>query len=699
MINFKNQQIPLPGWIHRNYLYICGVTAGIAIALPLSGAFLMAILLLAALGYLSYCRLWRETAILTFSAIIGASAVIIQCPGDPLLRNRRFEDLTVCITDNNAVGPRWHTSEPEPDRLTAATVIDGIPRNIQLYFPKRCPNPGVIDRQHYRISGNFYLNDLPADWMLAQPDGSWRNVSTAFRRSSYTDYLNRQHIPGTLVIDSIHPAPEQKHSLMNKLRLYAVQKLDNQLTDPQHRAILGAVTLGIRYRLIPAVKQEYAQIGLAHLFSISGLHIGILAGLMLLAVRPFPAIWHWLLVSTLAGYVMLTGGNAPAIRAFLMVLAIEFFRSAMLKVRPLELLSIICAILLIYNPYYITDAGFQYSFIVTAVLIMSAAAARDIVYTFAGTGYQLAPLSSSGKFLRKSRGRFCGAIFFAASAAAASSILSLYWQQIYFSGSAAVNLLALPVLTPLFVLALLKIALPTSWCILFNWALKLCIDYLNWICNTFASDTALAGITRPHWLTVFTYITLLVLLIQFINIRRHKYAAAALAGLLITTAVIFSGRSRAAEKAAVIITGGNINEPAAAVMVPQAGTMYLLNAPRTSINPLIDTAAHYGVNHISRLDFGTPTANVSNGVKELLKNFPVEKFRIPTEKIRSRNFRKITQALHPAAGAMPNELITPANDRIKLQKLNNGELLVRFNGKEVRIPRTSCERVYIIEER
>jgi hypothetical protein len=99
------------------------------------------------------------------------------------------------------------------------------------------------------------------------------------------------------------------------------------------------------------------------------------------------------------------------------------------------------------------------------------------------------------------------------------------------------------------------------------------------------------------------------------------------------------------------------------------------------------------------LDFGRPTANVSNGVNQLLKNFPVEKFRIPTGKIRSRNFRKITQALHPAAGAMPNELITPANDRIKLQKLSSGELLVRFNGKDVRIPRTSGKRVYIIEER
>ncbi len=503
MINYKNQPHPLPGWIHRNHLYFCGVTAGIAITLPLSGAFLLAILLIGAAGYLIYRRLWRETAILLTAAVIGAGATIFQCHNEPILRNRRFENLAIRITDNNAVGPRWHDNEPEPARVIASSEIDGVTHNIQLYFPQRRPNPGVTDQFHYRVSGNFYLNEQPIDWMKAASNGKWRNVTSSFRRSGYADYLHRQRIPGTLVVDSIQPIPEQKLSLLNKIRLYAAQKLDDQLTEPLHRAILGAVTLGIRYRLEPAVKREYAQIGLAHLFSISGLHIGILAGLLLLAVRPFPAVWHWLLVSTLAGYVILTGGNAPAIRAFLMVLAVEFFRSAMLKVRPLELLSIICASLLIYNPYYITDAGFQYSFIVTAILIMSAAAARDIVYTAAGAEYQLAPLTARGKLLRKIRGRLSGAIFFALIAAAASSILSLYWQQIYFSGSATVNLLALPILTPIFVLALLKLALPASWCIICNWALKLCIDYLNWICRTFAAKAPLADIVRPHRFTVF----------------------------------------------------------------------------------------------------------------------------------------------------------------------------------------------------
>ena len=650
MINGKNPTNSLPGWIHRNYLYLCGVTAGIAITLPLSGAFPAAVLLLAALGYLCCHRLWRKTAILLAAALIGAGATIIQCKNEPVLRNRHFEDITVRITDNNALGPRWHADEPEPPRVTASAEIDGIRQNIQIYFPERCPNPGVIDQHSYRISGNFYLNAPPIEWMSAAVNGKWRNVSEVFRRSGYTAYLHRQHIPGTLVADSIQPLAEQKLTLMNKIRLYAAQKLDNQLPEPLHRAILGAVTLGIRYRLIPAVKREYAQIGLAHLFSISGLHIGILAGLLLLAVRPFPAVWHWILVSTLAAYVMLTGGNAPAIRAFLMVLSVEFFRAAMLKVRPLELLSIICAILLIYNPYYITDAGFQYSFIVTAILIMSASAARDIVYTAAGTEYLLAPLSAKEKLLRKIRGRFSGAIFFALIAAAASSILSLYWQQIYFSGSAAVNLLALPVLTPIFVLALLKLALPASWCIICNRALKLCIDYLNWLCNIFTAETPLADIARPHWLTVFIYIVLLALLIQFMKHRLHKYTVITLAALLISTALIFTSRSRAPEKVAVIITGGATAEPAAAVILPQAGTMYLLNAPRSAVNPLIDTAAHYGVNRISRVDFGRPMADSSSGTSQLLKNFPVEKFRIPAGTIRSRTFQQTVKELHPATG-------------------------------------------------
>ena len=181
--------------------------------------------------------------------------------------------------------------------------------------------------------------------------------------------------------------------------------------------------------------------------------------------------------------------------------------------------------------------------------------------------------------------------------------------------------------------------------------------------------------------------------------RLHKYAVIALAGLLILITLIFSSRSRAPEKTAAIITGGDTTEPAAAIILPQAGTMYLLNAPRTAINPLIDTAAHYGVNHISRLDFGRPTSDSANGTGQLLKNFPAEKFRMPAGPIRSRTFQKIAQALRPETGAQQDCLITPANDRIKWQKLANGELLVQFNSREVRIPRTSRERVYIIEER
>ena len=699
MINSNSNTRHLPGWIHRNYLYLCGVTAGITITLPLSGAFPAALLLLAAAGYLSYRRLWRETAILLVSAMIGASSVIIQHQSKPFLRNRHFEDLAVRITDNNAVGPRWHASEPEPDRVIANAEIDGTLFNIQLYFPGRCPNPGVTDQFHYQISGNFYQNDQPIDWMTATSDGKWRNVSKAFRRSSYADYLHRHNIHGTLVVESIKPVAEQKLSLMNKIRLYAAQKLDNQLTVPAHRAILGAVTLGLRYRLIPAVKREYAQIGLAHLFSISGLHIGILAGLLLLAVRPFPAVWHWIVVSTLAGYVVLTGGNAPAIRAFLMVLTIEIFRSAMLKIRPLELLSLICTVLLIINPYYIADAGFQYSFVVTAILIMTAPAARDAVYTFAGVPYQLAPLSKFRKNLLKIRGRAAGTILFALSAAAASSILTLYWQQIYFSGSVVVNLLALPVLMPLFVLALLKLALPASWCILCNWALKLCVDYLNWICSTFVSDAPLASIARPHWLLVFIYIVLLAMLIKFAAHRMNKYAVAALAGLLLCITLILTGRSSAPDKAAVVITGGDISEPVAALMLPQAGTMYLANAPRAAASPLVDTAAHYGINRINRLDFSRPVIANASGVKMLLSSFPVEKSRIPATTIPSRKFQKIAAALNAEKGAIPGELSTPGGDTIKLQKQPDGTLQVRFNGKLFSIPHTSRERVYILKER
>ncbi len=85
----------------------------------------------------------------------------------------------------------------------------------------------------------------------------------------------------------------------------------------ERSGLVEAMVLGSRHDVDPAVRREFVRAGLAHLLAISGLHVGIIAGWLLLAlgrVLPRRAAWLSSVVATWA-YVCLLGFPAPATRA------------------------------------------------------------------------------------------------------------------------------------------------------------------------------------------------------------------------------------------------------------------------------------------------------------------------------------------------------------------------------------------------
>ncbi len=81
--------------------------------------------------------------------------------------------------------------------------------------------------------------------------------------------------------------------------------------------IVDALVLGRRGDVEPALRAAFAASGLAHLLAISGLHVGILAGWVVLLVRPaVPVRWRWVAGAVGAWlFVALLGFPAPATRA------------------------------------------------------------------------------------------------------------------------------------------------------------------------------------------------------------------------------------------------------------------------------------------------------------------------------------------------------------------------------------------------
>jgi len=681
-------------YFHRNYLYLGGAALGISAIQQLPSIWLLAPAAAAMLVLLAIKGMYREIFIFLLTSFAGAAAAgSAQKHAKPLQQASRLENIQIRITDPVAIGKSSGKQENMPNRLQAEIISKNQAIPVNLYFPQRLRNPGVAENEIYQISGNFYPEQKNLEVWQVAPDGSCRDVSKYFTGNSYKNYLQTNRISGTLVVDKLTPQAESEASLLSRIRRRLTTRLDRKFTDENIRAVLGAVTLGTRGRLSRELKNDFARVGVAHLFSISGLHVGVLAALLLLIVRPLPSVWHWLLTILLSGYVLTTGGEAPAIRAFLLIFMMEFLKSHLLRVPALQLLSLICTILLLINPYYITDAGFHYSFILTALLIAAAPLAREITRVAGGAAYFWGDNNPVKQRLLSWRGKIAGAIFYAAVAAAGSGALTLYHQNMFFAGSMLINLLILPVLMPLFVLASLKIALP-DWQILSD-LIELLTNYLQWLVEffgNFAGNSSLMHITA--WASALLITFIMLILAAF----RWKYCLILFAcGLLFTASLVLRSVWQTPQIAAVI-SGGSLQQPMTALLLPHAHTMYVANANREGVYLLQNLANHYGINNISRLDITHPISSCSNGIRQLLAMYPCSRIRIPDQPIRSRKFREHIHQLHLQRGTPETFPTVDGNGKsdIKISDSESGGKLLQTPHVKLEIPRTYHPRMYII---
>ncbi|ONG58332.1 hypothetical protein BKE38_03130, partial [Pseudoroseomonas deserti] len=150
-------------------------------------------------------------------------------------------------------------------------------------------------------------------------------------------------------------------------------------------AIAAALITGSQSAIAPAPMAAMRDSGLAHLLSVSGLHMAIVIGLGFAGLRFLIALWPWLalrvdgkrLAAPLglalgAGYLLLTGLQVPMLRSFAMAaLAVA---GLLLGRRALSLraLGLAAMVVMAWQPAALLGPSFQMSF--SAVLALLAVA-------------------------------------------------------------------------------------------------------------------------------------------------------------------------------------------------------------------------------------------------------------------------------------------------------------------------------------
>ncbi len=147
------------------------------------------------------------------------------------------------------------------------------------------------------------------------------------------------------------------------------------LGSPQGQ-VLSSIVLGRRAVDLPNdVLGKFVKAGLAHVLAASGFHISLLLSVVLVASRSLPIRSKFIVgCTTLAIYLCLTGFQPSVLRAALMGLGALIALITQRQVKTLGALLLAATILLLVNPLWIEDLGFQLSFLATLGLVVTAPA-------------------------------------------------------------------------------------------------------------------------------------------------------------------------------------------------------------------------------------------------------------------------------------------------------------------------------------
>ena len=123
------------------------------------------------------------------------------------------------------------------------------------------------------------------------------------------------------------------------------------------------------------ILQEYQTNGVSHLFSISGMHVSLLASIILFILKKVSynnKLNYLVVILFLLFYLFLTNFSSSILRTTIMFILMAINKCYNLKVKNIDIICLVLIIIIIINPFYIYDIGFQYSYLISFTLILLA---------------------------------------------------------------------------------------------------------------------------------------------------------------------------------------------------------------------------------------------------------------------------------------------------------------------------------------
>nr|WP_294948367.1 ComEC/Rec2 family competence protein [uncultured Mucilaginibacter sp.] len=176
------------------------------------------------------------------------------------------------------------------------------------------------------------------------------------------------------IVSAGHGNPVIAYAL--KTRQSLVKKLKANMHDTTAIAVASTLILGYKADLSNDVLQAYSKTGTIHILSVSGGHVAIIYFLLAWVLsflngshrgKIFKAV---LIILLIWGYALLTGFSPAVNRAALMISMVILGKTFVRYINNLNILAFSAFALLLYDPFLLTDVGFQLSYLAVAGLVV-----------------------------------------------------------------------------------------------------------------------------------------------------------------------------------------------------------------------------------------------------------------------------------------------------------------------------------------
>lgn len=293
---------------------------------------------------------------------------------------------------------------------------------------------------------------------------------------------------------------------LNNVRNRIIKTHARYLKSP-NLEILGGIVFGDDAVAPPDyIKASFVNSGLLHILAASGMNVAFIYGFWYFILRRLRVPFKITVVSgmlVIILYTLMTGLGPSVIRAALMLLFILAGKLIDRDAHSVALLALVATLMLIYNPAYINDVGFQLSFLVTFGLLTTANAV-------------LAKLQNS-----KIPAWLSSAVLIPVVAQIWVAPIQMFYFNTFSTYSVFANVAIMPFLSVIsfggFVSSVLAVFSPIAKyvCFLSDFVLKYLLDVLVWISNFFSSlPYSLISTTHPNIIQIVIYY-LIILIITY----------------------------------------------------------------------------------------------------------------------------------------------------------------------------------------